>query len=195
MDSGLKGLAPQIAAQIREKTKAPVHTAIFTQGHVDHAFGLEAFLIPGQAPPRVIAHKDMPARFARYAMTSGHNAALNARQFGGAAQAASGEAYQTFSAPSIEPNQLYEDRLDLVVGGQRFEVHHDRGETDDHTWVFAPDSGVLCPGDLFIWAAPNAGNPQKVQRYAKDWAAGLRKMIALAPRSLAGAGPRRAGER
>jgi alkyl sulfatase BDS1-like metallo-beta-lactamase superfamily hydrolase len=36
-------------------------------------------------------------------------------------------------------------------------------------------------GDLFIWACPNAGNPQKVQRYAKDWAQGLRQMASLRP--------------
>ncbi len=45
------------------------------------------------------------------------------------------------------------------------------------TWV--ADKRVLCCGDLFIWASPNAGNPQKVQRYPKEWAAALRRMIAL----------------
>ena len=35
---------------------------------------------------------------------------------------------------------------------------------------------MLHPGDLFIWAVPNAGNPQKVQRFASDWATALRQM-------------------
>jgi alkyl sulfatase BDS1-like metallo-beta-lactamase superfamily hydrolase len=34
---------------------------------------------------------------------------------------------------------------------------------------------------MFIWASPNCGNPQKVQRYARDWAAAFRKMVALEP--------------
>ena len=34
-------------------------------------------------------------------------------------------------------------------------------------------------GDLFIWATPNAGNPQKVQRYPLEWAAALRAMSEL----------------
>jgi alkyl sulfatase BDS1-like metallo-beta-lactamase superfamily hydrolase len=42
----------------------------------------------------------------------------------------------------------------------------------------------LCPGDLFIYAVPNAGNPQKVQRYPWDWAHGLRAMAARAPQTL-----------
>ena len=38
---------------------------------------------------------------------------------------------------------------------------------------------MLCSGDMFIWATPNCGNPQKVQRYPADWARALRGMIAL----------------
>ena len=43
---------------------------------------------------------------------------------------------------------------------------------------------MLCCGDLFIWASPNAGNPQKVQRYPLEWAAALRRMIMLRPEYL-----------
>jgi glyoxylase-like metal-dependent hydrolase (beta-lactamase superfamily II) len=183
VDSGLERLAPALAELLRGRTKAPIHTVVLTQGHVDHAYGIEAFLRPGQDPPRVIAHRAMPARFQRYARTAGHNRAINARQFGGTVELNAPE-LDTFRAPSIGPDTLYDDRLDLEVGGVRFEVHHCRGETDDHTWVFCPDRGVLCPGDLFIWGVPNAGNPQKVQRYPWDWAAGLRKMADVAPTSL-----------
>ena len=42
-----------------------------------------------------------------------------------------------------------------------------------------PDRKVLFTGDLFIWASPNCGNPQKVQRYARDWAQAFRAMAAL----------------
>jgi alkyl sulfatase BDS1-like metallo-beta-lactamase superfamily hydrolase len=65
------------------------------------------------------------------------------------------------------------------VGGVAFECHHARGETDDHTWVWVPERKVLCTGDLIIWCTPNAGNPQKVQRYARDWAVALRAMAEL----------------
>jgi alkyl sulfatase BDS1-like metallo-beta-lactamase superfamily hydrolase len=78
----------------------------------------------------------------------------------------------------------YRDVLPVQVGDVRFELHHCRGETDDHTWTWFPDHRVVCCGDLFIWASPNAGNPQKVQRYAREWAAGLREMVALGPEVL-----------
>lgn len=185
VDSGLGPLGPKLAAMLRQKTQAPVHTAIFTQGHVDHAFGLKAFLMPGQKRPRIIAHRAMPQRFQRYELTSRFNAAINARQFGGSVRGAeTGTAFDNFHAPELAPDTLYDDRLVVTVGGVSFEVHHCRGETDDHSWIWCPERRVLCPGDLFIWSVPNAGNPQKVQRYAGDWAVGLRRMAALGAESL-----------
>jgi glyoxylase-like metal-dependent hydrolase (beta-lactamase superfamily II) len=185
VDSGLGPLGPRLAALLRQKTGAPVHTAIFTQGHVDHAFGLKAFLIPGQARPRIIAHRAMPQRFQRYELTSRFNAAINARQFGGSvSRAETGKEFDNFHAPDLAPDTLYDERIVVTVGGVSFEIHHCRGETDDHSWIWCPERRVLCPGDLFIWSAPNAGNPQKVQRYAGDWAAGLRRMAALGAESL-----------
>jgi alkyl sulfatase BDS1-like metallo-beta-lactamase superfamily hydrolase len=65
------------------------------------------------------------------------------------------------------------------VGGERMELHHARGETDDHTWTWVPARKVLCCGDFFIWASPNAGNPSKVQRYPLEWAVALRRMAEL----------------
>ncbi|MBV9692351.1 MAG: MBL fold metallo-hydrolase, partial [Alphaproteobacteria bacterium] len=56
VDTGTRQFAPMIAAMLRQKTQAPVHTAIYTHGHIDHAYGLEAFLVEGQKRPRVIAH-------------------------------------------------------------------------------------------------------------------------------------------
>jgi glyoxylase-like metal-dependent hydrolase (beta-lactamase superfamily II) len=185
VDSGLLQLGPKLAGLLRQKTSAPVHTAIFTHGHVDHAFGLNAFLVPGQKPPRVIAHRAVPARFARYERTRRHNAALNARQFGGAVQEAeTSEKFDNFKRPPLMPDTLYDDELTVRVGGVRFDIRHSRGETDDHSYVHCADRGVLCSGDFFIWSVPNAGNPQKVQRYPWEWANALRVMAGLAPRSL-----------
>ena len=76
------------------------------------------------------------------------------------------------------PDRVYRDRDSFSCGGLTFELWHALGETGDHTWVFVPERRVLCPGDLFVWVSPNAGNPQKVQRYPAEWAAALREMAA-----------------
>ena len=80
-----------------------------------------------------------------------------------------------------QPDDVYDDTLSLAIGGERMELFHGRGETDDATFVWLPRSRVLASGDFVIWMFPNAGNPRKVQRYAAEWAAALRHMERLAP--------------
>ena len=43
---------------IRKETDAPLHTVVFTHGHLDHAFGLKPWLDAGERP-RVIAHENV----------------------------------------------------------------------------------------------------------------------------------------
>ncbi|MCH7579733.1 MAG: MBL fold metallo-hydrolase, partial [Chloroflexi bacterium] len=95
----------------------------------------------------------------------------------------------------VYPDVTYRDALNLEVGGERFELYHARGETDDETWVWCASRRVLCTGDTFVWSSPNAGNPYKVQRYAKDWADALERMAGLRPEVLLpGHGPVMQGE-
>jgi alkyl sulfatase BDS1-like metallo-beta-lactamase superfamily hydrolase len=82
------------------------------------------------------------------------------------------------------PTITHSAGMDLQVGDTLFELHHAKGETDDHTWLWVEDRKAIFAGDLFIWNFPNAGNPQKVQRHAGDWATALRSMIAKAPELL-----------
>jgi alkyl sulfatase BDS1-like metallo-beta-lactamase superfamily hydrolase len=165
---------------VRGWTRDPVHTGIYTHGHVDHVFGLLRFHeeaeSQGRPAARIVAHRACPARFDRYQLTNGYNGHINARQFG-------------FPKPIFPrsfryPDETIDDLRRLEIGGLEIELHHDRGETDDAIWAWLPQHRALYTGDLFIWAAPNCGNPQKVQRYPREWAAGLRKMAALAPESL-----------
>ena len=69
--------------------------------------------------------------------------------------------------------------MTLRLGGREVALFHDKGETDDHLWAWIPDARAIYTGDLFIWASPNCGNPQKAQRYAFEWAQALRQMQAL----------------
>jgi len=130
----------------------------------------------GWTPPRVVAHEAVPDRFDRYRLTAGYNQVINARQFG-IPRLVWPTAYRY-------PDITYRQSLELQIGGVRLLLNHGRGETDDHTWVWLPERRVCCTGDLFIWASPNCGNPQKVQRYPIEWARALRAMDALSPELL-----------
>ena len=164
------------------RPEAPVAAAVFSHHHVDHVFGVGRFdaeaVSLGLPRPRVYAHEEVPAHFSRYARTSGWNRAINMRQFG---ITQGGFRWPTeFRAP----DHTYRDALVFRQGGLTFELRHARGETDDATWTWVPELSLLHPGDLFIYAVPNAGNPQKVQRYLSDWAAALRQMAALGAETM-----------
>jgi alkyl sulfatase BDS1-like metallo-beta-lactamase superfamily hydrolase len=175
VDTGNQVFAATNHERVRGWNAERLHTTVFTHGHIDHVFGLAPFeqeaAAKGWAPPHVIAHELLPARFERYVLTAGYNGVINQRQF-------------QFPRPYWPteyryPDELYRDEHALTVGGETWELHHDKGETDDATWVWNPGRKVLCTGDLFIWASPNCGNPQKVQRYPREWSIGLRKMAVL----------------
>ena len=172
VDTGSPVTAALVHQRVRGWTTVPLHTAVFSHGHIDHVFGTAAFeeeaAANGGPTPQVVAHAAMPARFDRYVRTAGYNAWINRRQF----QIPD----LTWPTDYRYPDVTYDSHLHLEVGGAAVELHHARGETDDHTWTWVPDRKVLCCGDLFIWATPNAGNPQKVQRYPREWALALRAM-------------------
>jgi alkyl sulfatase BDS1-like metallo-beta-lactamase superfamily hydrolase len=180
VDTGSVFAARPIHAELRRWTAGRLHTAIYSHGHVDHVFGVPVFeeeaAERGWPRPTVIAHEALPARFDRYIATAGYNGIINQRQF-----QVPGLAWPT---EYRYPDHTYRDVHTLEVGDHRFELHHAKGETDDHTWTWVPDLRILCCGDMFIWASPNAGNPQKVQRFPREWAAALREMVELEPEIL-----------
>jgi alkyl sulfatase BDS1-like metallo-beta-lactamase superfamily hydrolase len=136
----------------------------------------------------VIGHEAVADRFDRYRDTNGWNLAINARQFGpgfgGGMVRKDGSRVPFLPDDVAECDVTYRESMDLSVGGLEVALHHDRGETDDHTWAWIPSHRAVAVGDFVAWVFPNAGNPQKVQRYPSEWAAALRKMLALEPELL-----------
>lgn len=190
VDTGSRETAGQTLAALRRWDDGPVHTVIYTHGHIDHSWG--ARLLDqkadarGVARPRIVAHRNVLHRFDRYDATHGLNSLVMGRQFN--------QPGYTFPDGHRRPDEVYDDSLALTVGGVRIDLFHGRGETDDATFVWLPDRRVLVSGDFVIWVFPNAGNPRKVQRYAPDWAAALHRMQALAPEAvIPGHGPVIAG--
>lgn len=183
VSSGFHGKA--VHELVRSWTTAPLRTAIYTHGHVDHVGGIRWFEEASDRP-EVVAHERVVDRFDRYSMTWGYNGTINQRQF-------------RFSEPWFPtgfryPDRTFRDADTATVGELTVELQHARGETDDHLVAWLPERRILCAGDMFIWVSPNCGNPQKVQRYPLEWATGLRRMADLEPELLLpGHGPAIAG--
>jgi len=180
VDTGSVFAAREIHGQLRSWTDQRLHTAIYSHGHIDHVFGVGPWEAEaaeqGWPAPVVVAHEALPLRFDRYIATAGYNGIINQRQFG-----VRGLRWPT---EYRYPDRTYSAELAVDVGGVALALRHEKGETDDHTVTWIADRRVLCCGDLFIWASPNAGNPQKVQRYPLEWAQALRRMLALQPEYL-----------
>jgi alkyl sulfatase BDS1-like metallo-beta-lactamase superfamily hydrolase len=184
--SGPQGGARVVEAVRRWRPDEAFHTIVYTHGHIDHVGGAGAFIADaqarGHARPRIAGHENVERRFDRYNLTDGYNRIINERQFGQFRRAGYGlseQAQRFLPTTSPKPDTTYSRSLQLEVGGLEVRLTHAKGETDDHTWAWIPQRKAICAGDFFIWNFPNAGNPQKAQRYPLEWAAAMRQMAAM----------------
>jgi alkyl sulfatase BDS1-like metallo-beta-lactamase superfamily hydrolase len=187
----------QVVDSIRNWTSDPFNALVYTHGHADHvggsvAFGANAIAL-GHKAPRVIGHKNVQRRFDRYRYTNDWNVAINARQFGGIRgdlnsvmndlRPAEGAPRLSDFIPrnTLDTTDVVDKFASMKFGDSEVEFHHGKGETDDHLWSWFPKQKWVATGDFVIWNFPNAGNPQKVQRFPLEWAEALRAIIAKEP--------------
>jgi alkyl sulfatase BDS1-like metallo-beta-lactamase superfamily hydrolase len=194
-DSSSPITGSRVVRSLRGWSQLPVRTLIYTHGHLDHVGGSPAFIADSQASrsgrPIVVGHEAVLRRFERYRRTDGWNRIINERQFGWLRNTDLRIASDSDPMPDrflpedvAEPDITYTDSHLLTVGGVEIQLYHGLGETDDHTWAWIPSQKTICCGDYLIWNFPNAGNPQKVQRYPAEWATALRAMADLEPNLL-----------
>jgi alkyl sulfatase BDS1-like metallo-beta-lactamase superfamily hydrolase len=175
VDAGMAPAGPAIVDAIRSVSEAPLHTVIYTHGHVDHAYGTWALLEAGWQP-EVVAHEKLIARFERYIRLRGSVAQYMSQKE---------EQMPARREDLVWPTRTFDgDRLDLEIGGETFELHHAPGETDDQLWVWVPGRGAIASADYYQGFLPNAGNGKRVQRYLEEWSDALTAMADLRPAIL-----------
>jgi alkyl sulfatase BDS1-like metallo-beta-lactamase superfamily hydrolase len=175
-------LIPRMLEKLRQISKAPVHSLFLTHGHLDHGTSLTPLFEEagknGNPHPRVIAHRNVPRRLDRYKMLHGYHEHINRNQFGVP------EGVPFFPLPDRYPDILFDKSFSTIVGGIEFHAYHEKGETDDHLWVWVPEKKTVFAGDMVVFSFPNVGNPFKVQRYTLAWAEGLEHILAKEPEVL-----------
>ncbi len=131
---------------------SPVRYIFLTQGHVDHVGGVDLFLEEGTelvCQAGNAAHQADDQRIAQF------RAARSAFAF----SAVIGQALRHMSeagglgsiAQSVpEPTLTFEDRLEIELGGERFELlATPGGETLDSMVIWLPDRKICFAGNLF----------------------------------------------
>ena len=180
-DLAIKQYHRRIHKAIREFSEKPIKYIVYSHGHFDHCFGFSSILEEieekGLDLPKVIAHENVLRRFEKYRMLGNYHAWLNKNQF---------RSIRTKKFPPVSAQETLNptiilhgnEKYTLNFGGYTFEIYHDIGETDDSLWMYFPEKKVLFTGDLVMNPSfPNVGNPNKVQRYPKQWAIAMEKML------------------
>lgn len=186
-DATGKRTGGKVVEALRRWTTDPIHTIVYTHGHMDHVGGAQAFVDDaaerGHRVPRFVGHANVAPRLDRYERTNGYNTAINERQFAPGRKAGMVIADEaSFVPPGLpRPDVEFHEDLTLDIGGEQFVLRHDKGETDDHAWTEWVGHNTLFVGDFLIWNFPNCGNPQKVLRFPLEWAQAMRKMAATNP--------------
>ena len=62
VDTGMAPAGPAIYESIRKINDLPIHSVIYTHGHVDHAYDTWAIIENGETP-EIIAHKNLRNRY------------------------------------------------------------------------------------------------------------------------------------
>lgn len=169
VDTGMTPAGPALLDAIRSVSDKPIHTIIYTHGHVDHAYGTWALLDAGETP-QIIAQENILQRFDRYIELRQSMAKYNSQK--------AEQMPQSLDDIAL-PTQIFNDRLELTIGNERFILQHHKGETDDQLYVWLPDRKIIATADYYQGFMPNAGNGKRVQRHVKEWIVALREMAGL----------------
>ncbi len=174
VDTGMGPAGPAILEAIRSVTDLPIHTIIYTHGHVDHSYGTWAIMEAGETP-EIIAHELLEPRFKRYIRLRGSLAKYMSQPE---------EQLPASDSDLVWPTRYFSDRLEIEVGGETFILQHHKGETDDQLYVWVPGRRALASADYYQGFLPNAGNGKRVQRHVEEWSTAMKEMAALEPEIL-----------
>ena len=172
VDTGMTAAGPTIKRLITSVTSAPIHTIVYTHGHVYHAYGTWALLAD---EPQILASEALPRRFDRYIALRGSLAKYMGQPV---------ESLPRSPEDLVYPTRTFGGELSVSVGGETFELRARPGETDDQLYVWAPERKIIAAADYYQGFLPNAGNGKRVQRYPEEWAAALREMAGEKPQLL-----------
>ncbi len=180
IDAGPGGpVTESMIASLRQISRSPVHALCYSHGHMGYNAGVATWLAHaaerGDAAPRLIAHDNLPRRYARYRETLALQHRMAEVQFNRS------PGFFDHRIDLHEPTETFADRLILGNDEQRIELFWAPSETDDAIALWCPAHRVLYGGAALLNSIPNIGTPFRTQRDTARWANTLEAMAALRP--------------
>ena len=114
VDTGMGPAGPAVLDAVRSVTDKPIHTIIYTHGHVDHSYGTWAIMEAGEKP-EIIAHDLLKPRFERYIGVRGSLAKYMCQPE---------DQLPASASDLVWPTRSFSDRLVLAIGGETFVLQH-----------------------------------------------------------------------
>jgi len=173
-DTGYAAVGPVLAEVVPTLTPKPVTHIVVSHIHNDHAYGWPA-LKRRWPQAKTITSDLFPAMAAKEVRLGGLIGRLNNQKI---------ETWPTSIDRLPRPDIMFRDRLSLSIDGERFELFHAPGETEEQIWMALPARSAIFTADYYQGFLPNAGNGKRIMRHVDEWASALRAMVALKPQHL-----------
>ncbi len=173
-DTGYAAVGPALVELIPTLSSKPLTHIVVSHVHVDHAYGWPA--LKAKWPKAKTITSDLyPAMAAKEVRLGGSIGRLNNQPL----------QLQPATVDRLpKPDMVFRDRLSLKIGGERFELFHAPGETEEQIWMALPGRGAIFTADYYQGFLPNAGNGKRIMRHVDEWAAALRSMASQRPQYL-----------
>lgn len=170
---------------LREHTDAAVHAIVYSHGHNGYNTSVDVWQAHnaerGDPAPRLVAHENVVARYARYRETDEFQRRAASVQF--PSRASHRDIAKGFALH--DPTETFADTMTLVEGSRRVELIWAPSETDDAIAVWLPDDGMLCGGAATPgFTIPNIGTPLRTLRLTVRWADTLDRLRGLGAERL-----------
>ena len=181
VDAGPGGSVTQgMIDSLRALSDAPVHALCYSHGHIGYNAGVSQWLEHarqrGEPAPRLIAHRNVLRRHARYRETKALQHRMAEVQFNRS------PGFFERRLAMHEPTETFDQRLVIGSGEQRIELLWAPSETDDAIALWSPAQRVIYGGAALLDSIPNIGTPFRTLRDTVRWAGTLEALAALDPR-------------
>ena len=177
IDASSRPYAERIRSRCARWSSDPVHTLVYSHGHLDHIHGTSGFeseRAAGGGSMRVIAHDRVP---------SGSTVPRSAVQAGRQPPPVRGTSRLTSGRLDYRyPDETYRDVLALT-SATAVRAPPRKGETDDHTWTWLPAPTRAVPRRPVHLGLPQRRQPAEGAALPAGVGRALREMAALGRRS------------